>query len=64
MPNPCFPAKGNPARMRWDATATGIIIEAGPEQSVIKFADKRERCYPNEQFEPNPDVKTLSRKSE
>lgn len=53
--NPCFPSRGARARLTWLPDDPGVILEAGPEQSVIKFdSDKRERCYGNGDFEPAP----------
>lgn len=51
----CFPAKGQRARLKWDPDDPGVIVGAGPEQSIIRHdSDRRERCYGNGEFEPAP----------
>lgn len=55
MINPTFPATGQRARLKWLPEDPGVIIGSGPQQSIIRHdSDRRERCFPNEQFEPAP----------
>lgn len=64
MTNPCFPAKGQRARVRWLPEDPGDVIQAGPEQSVLRHDhDKRERVYANTDLEPAPTRRTPRRKA-
>lgn len=66
MNDPCFPAKGNRARLKWLPDDPGVILNAGPDQSEIRFdSDKRTRVYSNGQFEraPPAPIKPSSRNS-
>lgn len=66
MSDPCFPARGNRARLIWMRDDPGTITDAGPQQSMLKHdSDKRERCYLNKELEPAPPpIKRIATKSE